>query len=75
MFGCHESGTERPATYAEFLLRGATHNMAVRMACSRGRIDLDQVVDGGYELWESYTDMSIANGVDPDDPALYGCRS
>ena len=28
----------------------------------------------GLELFESYREMAIANGVDPDDPVLADCR-
>lgn len=67
-FACHEAGTERPATCAGFLLRGAEHNMAVRMA----HIDPGTLDDGGHRLWPGYRSMAI--GVDPDDPVLAGCR-
>lgn len=72
-FGCHSSGSRKPATCAGFLLRGATHNLAVRLAYMNGRI-ADDVHDGGHELHESYRAMAEANGVDPDDPALAQCR-
>jgi len=74
MFGCHESGTENPSTCAGFLLRGAGHNMAVRMRAAFGEIDLGSVSDGGHELHDSYRAMAEANGVDPDDYALRACR-
>lgn len=72
MFGCHQSGAAKPATCAGFLLRGADHNMAVRMARIMGeKLDVD---DGGHELHENYVAMAVANGVDPDDPVLRPCR-
>ena len=74
MFGCHESGTDNPTTCAGFLMRGADHNMAVRMAVGTGRIDLDEVSTGGHELHAGYRSMAEANGVDPDDHALRNCR-
>lgn len=73
-FGCHEAGTERPATCAGFLLRGAENNMAVRRRAATGRLDLDSVSDGGHELHDGYVSMAVANGVPADDPALHGCR-
>lgn len=73
-FACHESGAGKPATCAGFLLRGAAHNLSVRLAVMRGEIDLDQVTDGGHELHDSYREMAIANGVDPDDPRIRRCR-
>jgi len=72
-FACHQSGKEKPATCAGFLLRGATHNLAVRLGYMRGRFQGD-VTDGGHELHESYRAMAIANGVDPEDPVLAPCR-
>lgn len=74
MFGCHESGEERPVTCAGFLLRGAFDNMAWRMAVATGRIDMEQVDDGGHELHSSYRAMAVANGLDPEDPSLRGTR-
>lgn len=73
-FGCHESGSERPAICAGFLLRGADHNMAVRMRASAGQIDLSQVDDGGHELHPGYITMAVENGLDEDDPALRNAR-
>ena len=73
-FGCHASGTEKPATCAGFLLRGADHNLAVRKAVMFGQIDPREITDGGHELFEDYIEMAIANGVAPDDPALALCR-
>jgi hypothetical protein len=73
-FSCHESGAEKPATCAGFLLRGADHNFGVRMKCAAGKIDYRQISDGGHELHDSYRAMAEANGVDPADPALTPCR-
>jgi hypothetical protein len=73
-FACHMAGVEAPTTCAGFLLRGADHNMDVRFALMRGRIDLRKVSDGGHELYDSYREMAIANGVKPSDPALRSCR-
>lgn len=72
-FSCHESGVKRPATCAGFLLRGADHNLAVRLDYIRGHI-ADDVNDGGHDLHESYRAMAEANGVAPDDPTLKACR-
>ncbi len=73
-FSCHMSGKERPQMCAGFLLRGATHSMAVRMATLDGRVDPRAVSDGGAALYDSYREMAEANGVDPKDPALKKCR-
>ena len=71
-FACHESGAEKPAICAGFLLRGADHNLLVRLKRMRG--ECHDVHDGGHELHENYRAMAIANGVDADDPALSLCR-
>ena len=72
-FACHQSGQEKPATCAGFLLRGADHNLSVRMSQIKGEI-LDDICDGGHELHAGYREMAIANGVDPNDPVLRDCR-
>jgi hypothetical protein len=72
-FGCHESGTKKPATCAGFLLRGANHNLSVRLGYSGGRYRAN-VDDGGHQLHANYRAMAIANGVPPNDPALALCR-
>jgi len=33
----------------------------------------DGLNDGGHDLFSSYREMAIANGVSPDDPALNDC--
>lgn len=68
-FGCHSSGIEKPATCAGFLLRGAGHNLQVRM---NGPDPAE--VRSERRLYGNYRAMAIANGVDPDDPALGPCR-
>lgn len=74
MFSCHMAGKEHPAICAGFLLRGADHNMGVRMAAMTGRYDWTKVSDGGAKLYSCYAAMAIANGVKPNDPALRNCR-
>jgi hypothetical protein len=74
MFSCHESGAKKPATCAGFLLRGADHNMRVRLSVITGKIDYSQITDGGLELHDGYRAMAEANGVDPADPILAPCR-
>jgi hypothetical protein len=68
-FGCHSTGTANVLTCAGFLLRGAGDNLEVRLW------DADlSVVASDVELYDSYREMAIANGVAPDDPALTPCR-
>lgn len=71
-FSCHDSGTSKPATCAGFLLRGADHNLSVRMQLIKGKTY--EVQDGGHALHENYRAMAIANGVPADDPVLAPCR-
>lgn len=73
-FACHQSGAEKPATCAGYLLRGARHNLATRMKASRGAIDFNAITDDGLELFDNYREMAEANGVCPDDPVLSRCR-
>lgn len=72
-FGCHQSGHKHPATCAGFLLRGADHNLSVRLGYMAGRYK-DDVSDDGLELHADYRTMAIANGVRPDDAILKPCR-
>jgi hypothetical protein len=69
-FGCHSSGTKNPKTCAGFLLQGGYHNFGVRIGILKGEIDLDDVSDGGHELFDNYKEMAITNGVSPDDDCL-----
>lgn len=73
-FACHTSGAKHPAICAGFLLHGSAHNLAVRIKLSHEVIDLDEVTDGGVELFTSYREMAEANGLAPDDPTLGPCR-
>lgn len=74
-FACHMAGLEQPKKCAGALLStGAEHNLKVRMALMRGSFRWDDVTAGGVVLHKSYAAMAVANGVDPDDPALRGCR-
>jgi hypothetical protein len=74
-FGCHMSGADKPATCAGFLLRNADHNLAVRLACLSGTIDLADVDEGGIPLYRSYRAMAVANGVPARDPSLAPSRA
>lgn len=71
-FACHSAGAENPRICAGFLLRGADHNLSVRLKYIQGQIG--HVHDGGLELHNSYRAMAVANGVSPDDPVLADCR-
>lgn len=72
LFQCHKSSDQRPTVCAGFLLRGALHNLAVRLAISREEIGSAE--DGGYPMVADYREMAIRNGVDPDDTVLMPCR-
>lgn len=73
-FGCHLSGNEKPATCAGFLLLHGDNNLLVRLSQMSGRLDLSRITDGGFPLYDGYVEMAVANGVDPDDPALAEVR-
>lgn len=73
VFACHESGTSKPAICAGFLLRGAGHNLAVRMKRLNGEVG-DDVRDGGCELHANYRAMAVANGLGKDEDVLVPCR-
>jgi hypothetical protein len=74
VFACHESGSERSSTCAGFLLRGADNNMAIRLRLSRGEIDYSLIHEDERELFDNYRAMAVANGVDPNSPALKDVR-
>lgn len=54
---------------AGWLLRGAHHNASIQRAVEDGTLPLPELPPG-VELYDSYEEMAVANGVDPDDPAL-----
>jgi hypothetical protein len=58
---------------AGFLLRGAEHNMTVRLRTLSGTLD-PSTVTSDVELHDDYVAMAVANGVPADDPALARCR-
>ncbi|MGI5292809.1 DUF6283 family protein [Nonomuraea polychroma] len=69
-FACHASSPgEPPLTCAGFLLRGAAHNLSIRLS-SRDYSDVRTTI----ELYSDYVDMAVANGVPADDPVLAPCR-
>jgi Family of unknown function (DUF6283) len=69
IFACHMSKEGGEFACAGFLLQSAALNLSVRMS----RQDFSHV-SSPYPLYETYREMAIANGVDPDDPALRNCR-
>ena len=69
-FGCHNSGTEKSKTCAGFLLRGASHSLAVRLGQLNGRIVMEEIDSNGLALFPDYKAMAVANGVSPDDECL-----
>lgn len=75
IFACHKTVEGKDAACAGFLLRGANHNLALRLAYYRGDIAPGDVTDGGYKLFDNYRQMAVANGVPENDPALHHCRN
>lgn len=74
LFGCHSSGTKKPAICAGFLLKGSDHNLAVRLALMNRRIDLGQITEGARKLHATYASMAVANGVPHDAQEIQPCR-
>ncbi len=72
-FACHCAGLDTPRTCAGFLLVSSDHNLAVRLQRFNGET-FEGLSDGGHELFSSYKDMAVANGVAEDHPALASCR-
>jgi len=72
-FACHQTGKEKPSVCAGFLLRGADHNLTIRLGYMQGRFKGD-VSDEGHDLHDNYRAMAVANGVDPSDQTLARCR-
>ena len=74
-FSCHEAGTEKSATCAGFVLANSIHNMALRIDAMKGRFNPREIQNpDDVELYDSYRDMAIANGVDPNDARIGPCR-
>lgn len=73
VFTCHKSSLDHPVVCAGFLSRGADHNLTIRLAYAFGEL-LKTDRSGNMALYDSYRAMAIANGVDPEDPALAPCR-
>ena len=71
-FGCHQSGLGKPQTCAGYILRG-DDAISWRIAVAMGQFDPKQV-HSDVDLFGSYYEMAVANGVPPDDPALEGCK-
>jgi hypothetical protein len=70
-FGCHSSGLTKPATCAGYILR-ATDAIGWRLALAIEKFDPAKVDDCGLDLFGSYYEMAVANGVPSDDPTI--CR-
>ena len=74
-FACHSSGKENPCLCAGFVLKNSRNNIGVRLILMKREVNLDDISDGGLDLFDSYKEMAIANGVSPDDPVLQNCRA
>ncbi|WP_279582315.1 DUF6283 family protein [Fodinicola feengrottensis] len=68
-FACHSSPGDEIRARAGFLLCGAASNLSIRLhRPSSEEIRCDR------DLYASYHDLAVANGVDPDDATLASCR-
>lgn len=74
IFSCHESGADKVSICAGFALQNSENNMSMRMRRSEG-LPTQSENPENIELYESYRDMAIANGVDPDDARIAPYRS
>jgi hypothetical protein len=72
-FACHKSCEGDDIGCAGFALRGATHNLGVRLAARDGRLDLTKIASP-YHLYPHYRAVAVANGVPANHPALSRCR-
>lgn len=68
VFACHMSKEGGEFACAGFLLQSSVHNMVCRMA--RQTFD----VRSSHQLFRTYREMAIANGVAANHPALRNCR-
>jgi hypothetical protein len=72
-FSCHMAGSDAPSVCAGFLLRGADHNLSIRLRIIKGEYDPGRV-SSDVLLYDDYRAMALANGVAAGDPALKPCR-
>lgn len=67
VFGCHMSTDSKTTACAGFLLSlDARHNLSVRMACSRGALDMAEI-ESPVPLHHSYYRLARANRVPAAD--------
>ena len=71
-FGCHQSGADKPATCAGYIL-GGEDAIGWRLAASFGKFDPARV-RSKVPLFGSYFEMATANGVPVDHPAMIACK-
>lgn len=74
VFACHMAGHDKPQTCAGFLKRNADNNLSARLSQMSGKLNMREISDGGYPLYDNYRAMAEANGVAADDPVLARCR-
>lgn len=72
MFACHKTAEGREIACAGWLAAEGHGHVGVRLAIAFGRLDASalQPAAGWPALFDSYADLAVANGVDPDDPRL-----
>lgn len=74
-FACHMAPKGHPSLCAGFLLQNSDNNFAVRLKAHKGEFEREKVGNpDDVELFGSYREMAIANGVPADDPAIARCR-
>jgi hypothetical protein len=72
VFACHKTpeGDGTRACAGMLLVVGRDSN-AVRLALMKGVLDLDKIEASG-PLYDSFIEMAVANGCDPDAPEFEG---
>jgi hypothetical protein len=72
LFACHMAGKDEPKTCAGFLLsETAVDNLGVRLGRMMGRFEA--LSGDPDELFQTYKQMAVANGVAPNAVCLRGC--
>ena len=68
-FACHMAGATSPKTCAGFIMSAsAQDNFAMRIAWAKG--EMRDCVPDGADLFETYRQMAVANGVGPREKVL-----
>lgn len=70
MFACHMSKEGGEIPCAGYLMVAGPTSISVRLALAQGRLDLDSLDAQREQVYGSYAEMAVANGVPADHPSL-----